>query len=95
MQPTYYPRDWLLIRYRIFKKHLSFTEGDVVVIEREMQPGIYYIKRIAEIKNENAGRVTYFVRSDNESGTDSRTWGYLGHEEIVGKVLMRIKRGAR
>jgi hypothetical protein len=34
------------------------------------------------------------VRSDNESGTDSRTWGYLEKEEIVGKVLMRIKRGA-
>jgi signal peptidase I len=94
MQPTYYPRDWLLIRYRIFKKHLSLTVGDVVVIERELQPGIYYIKRIAEIKNESAGLFTYFVRSDNESGTDSRTWGYLEKEEIVGKVLMRIKRGA-
>jgi hypothetical protein len=94
MQPTYYPRDWLLIRYRIFKKHLSLTVGDVVVIERELQPGIYYIKRIAEIKNESAGLFTYFVRSDNESGTDSRTWGYLEKEEIVGKVLMRIKRRA-
>ena len=92
MQPTYNPRDWLLIRYRIFNKHLSLTEGDVVVIERELQPGIYYIKRIAEVKNESAVPVTYFVRSDNESGTDSRTWGYLSDVELVGKVITRIKK---
>ena len=93
MQPTYNPRDWLLIRYGFFgKKYPLFRLGDVVVIEREQQPGIFYIKRITEIKKVNAGQAIYYVRSDNESGTDSRTWGYLSSGELVGKVMTRIKK---
>jgi phage repressor protein C with HTH and peptisase S24 domain len=93
MQPTYNPQDWLLVYYGLLgKKQLHLSSGDVVVIEREQQPGIFYIKRITEIKKENAGQVTYYVRSDNESGTDSRTWGYLSSGEVVGKVITRIKK---
>ena len=93
MQPTYNPQDWLLIRYRGFAKNRLFLRlGDVVVIVRELQPGIFYIKRVSEIQRKSAGEESYFVRSDNDSGTDSRTWGYLEREEIVGKVITRIKR---
>jgi signal peptidase I len=93
MQPTYNPRDWLLIRYRGFGKKRSFLRlGDVVVIEREQQPGTFYIKRVSEIQRKSADQESYFVRSDNDSGTDSRTWGYLEREEIVGKVITRIKK---
>ena len=93
VQPTYSPQDWLLIRYgRIGKKRPFFRLGDVVVIEREQQPGIFYIKRISEIQKKSSGEESYFVRSDNDSGTDSRTWGYLSKDEIVGKVITRIKK---
>jgi signal peptidase I len=93
MQPTYNPRDWLLIRYRGFAKNRLFLRlGDVVLIEREQQPGIFYIKRVSEIQETSAGEESYFVRSDNDSGTDSRTWGYLSNDEIVGKVITRIKK---
>jgi signal peptidase I len=93
MQPTYNPQDWLLIRYGFFgKKHPFLRLGDVVVIEREQQPGIFYIKRVSEIQKMSAGQESYFVRSDNDSGTDSRTWGYLSKDEIVGKVITRIKK---
>jgi signal peptidase I len=93
MQPTYNPRDWLLIRYRGFAKNRLFLRlGDVVVIEREQQPGILYIKRVSEIQETSASEESYFVRSDNDSGTDSRTWGYLSNDEIVGKVITRIKK---
>ena len=93
MQPTYNPRDWLLIRYRGFGKKLPLLRlGDVVVIEREQHPGIFYIKRVSEIQRKSADQESYFVRSDNDSGTDSRTWGYLERVEIVGKVITRIKR---
>ena len=93
MAPTYNPQDWLLIRNRILKKPLTLNEGDVVVIAREQQPGILYIKRITEIERGRSGPERFFVRSDNESGTDSRTWGLLQSEEIVGKVVARIRRG--
>ena len=101
MQPTYNPLDWLLVHYGFFgKKYLFLRLGDVVVIERERQPGIFYVKRITEIKLDSAGVESYYVRSDNESGTDSRTWGYLNKDEIIGgtavdaRVLRRISRRA-
>ena len=93
MQPTYNPLDWLLVHYGFFgKKYLFLRLGDVVVIERERQPGIFYVKRIAEIKLDHTGQESYYVRSDNESGTDSRTWGYLSSDEIKGCVVTRIKK---
>lgn len=93
MQPTYNPLDWLLVHYGFFgKKYLFIRLGDVVVIEREKQPGILYIKRVAEIALDLKGTKSYFVLSDNEAGTDSRTWGYLNEEEILANVVMRIKK---
>jgi signal peptidase I len=97
MQPTYNPMDWLLVHYGFFgRKYLFLRVGDVVVIEREMQPGIHYIKRIAEISIDNSaekkGKKSFYVLSDNESGTDSRKWGYLSEDEIIGNVIARIKK---
>ena len=93
MQPTYNPQDWVLVFYGISrKKHLHLKAGDVAVIEREQQPGIFYIKRVTEIKKGNFGQESFFVTSDNELGTDSRTWGLLSKEEIVAKVIVRIKK---
>jgi signal peptidase I len=94
MEPTFHPKDWLLVRYRYFgRKPLTFQIGEVVVIEREQQPGILYIKRIAKIEKDGSGQESYFVESDNKSGTDSRTWGYLSKGELIAKVITRIKSG--
>jgi signal peptidase I len=96
MEPTFQPNDWLLVRYRFSgSKQLTLRIGDVVVIEREQQPGILYIKRIAKIESDGSGQESYFVESDNKSGTDSRTWGYLSKGELIGKVITRIKSGVK
>jgi signal peptidase I len=97
MQPTYNPLDWLLVHYGFFgKKYLFLSPGNVVVVERETQPGIFYVKRIAEIaiehSGEKKGKKSYYVLSDNEAGTDSRKWGLLSEAEVIGKVITRIKR---
>lgn len=93
MQPTFNPLDWLLVHYGFFgKKFLLLRLGAVVLIERERQPGIFYLKRISEIAVDADGEKSYYVRSDKESGTDSRTWGYLSENEIIAKVLTRIKK---
>jgi signal peptidase I len=93
MQPTYNPLDWLLVHYGFFgKKYLYLRLGDVVVIERESQPGIFYIKRIAEIAIDSEGKKSYYVLSDNEAGTDSRKWGFISEAEIIGNVITRIKK---
>ena len=93
MQPTYNPLDWLLVHYGFFgKKFLVLRLGDVAVIEREMQPGVFFVKRIAEIALDKDGKKSYYVLSDNEAGIDSRKWGYLSEAEIIGNVVTRIKR---
>jgi phage repressor protein C with HTH and peptisase S24 domain len=93
MQPTYNPFDWLLVHYGFFgKKYLFLRLGDVVVVERETQPGIFYVKRIVEISIDKEGKKSYYVLSDNEAGSDSRKWGFLSEAEIIGNVITRIKK---
>ncbi len=93
MQPTYNPLDWLLVHYGFFgKKYLFLNPGNIVVIESEAQPGIFYVKRIAEISMDKDGKKSYYVLSDNEAGTDSRKWGFLSEAEIIGNVITRIKK---
>jgi len=82
MAPTYLPGDWLLVRWRG-----QFKVGDTVVIEREERPGVFLIKRF--LRKENG---KYWVEGDGESSTDSREWGAIPREEIVARVLFRIRR---
>ena len=75
--------------------------GDIVVIEREVQPGIFYIKRVSEIEIRAEGQNGYegvttphterkfFVLSDNPAGNDSRTWDWLRADEIVAKAALK------
>jgi hypothetical protein len=63
--------------------------GDVVVIERPEQPGIFYVKRITDVRHETN---QIFVTSDNPAGTDSRQWGWLPIQSIQAKVSARVRR---
>jgi hypothetical protein len=63
--------------------------GDVVVIERPEYPGIFYVKRITEVRHETN---QIFVLSDNPEGTDSREWGWLPVVSVQAKVTSRIRR---
>ena len=84
MEPTFSDGDWLFVRWACAN---PCTINSVVIVEREVQPGIYFIKRITKIENQKC-----WLRSDNPAGTDSRTWGWIGTEEIRGKVLFRYFR---
>ena len=90
MEPTYREGDWLLVNFN--SKPTLPKAGSVVVIEREEQPGIFYIKRISEVRASTGLEATIFVLSENPAGTDSRTWGWLPKSSIVGRVLMRIRK---
>ena len=94
MEPTYSAGDWLMGRWANYK--LSglnrIKVGDVVVIERDEQPGIFYVKRISEISSTKGETPTLYLLSDNPAGTDSRTWGWIPGNEIVGIVRMRVKK---
>ena len=82
MLPTFGSGDWLVVRWKS-----RFKVGDVVVIEREEWPGVLLIKRFLRME---ADRV--WVEGDSQSSKDSRHWGAISADEIVGKVLYRIRK---
>jgi phage repressor protein C with HTH and peptisase S24 domain len=89
MSPTYKDGDWLLVSW--IPAGLTSLVGDrilgkVIVIEREERPGIFLVKRLQK----SHGGI-YWVQGDNDESTDSRTWGWIPGNEIVGVVRMRIK----
>jgi signal peptidase I len=90
MAPTFNDGDWLLVSW--FPAGLSplVAErilGKVVVVEREERPGIFLVKRLQK----SHGGI-FWVQGDNEESTDSRTWGWIPANEIVGVSLMRVKK---
>ena len=90
MAPTFADGDLILLRNfdRVAK---DLPLGTVVIIERELMPGVHFIKRI---QKSHSG--AYWVEGDNRSVeveprvNDSRVWGYIPAHEIRGRVLMRI-----
>ena len=98
MAPTFTRGDWLLVRYLRPSTAPRVKVGEVVLIERTDQPGPLLIKRLKDIRGDSPNRhyPTYWVEGDNkELSQDSRTWGALSGDEIVGKVLFRVKQSAQ
>lgn len=61
--------------------------GDVVAV-KDPRDGKTLIKRIAEVKDNK-----YFVLGDNkEQSTDSRSFGWIARNDIIGKVIYVAKR---
>ena len=94
MAPTYSAGDWLMGRWADYK--LSglnrIKVGDVVLIERDQQPGIFYVKRINEVGTSGENMAKIFLLSDNGAGTDSREWGWLPVSSVRAKILFRMKK---
>jgi signal peptidase I len=91
MAPSYKDGDWLLVSW--FPAGLAPSVGDrilgkVVVVEREERPGIFLVKRLQK----SHGGI-YWVQGDNDESTDSRTWGWIPANEIIGVVRFRYKKG--
>lgn len=90
MQPTYNDGDWLILKriVRVDANRLRRLVGKVVVIERESYPGALFIKRLKSVDGNQL-----WVEGDNADGsTDSRQWGAIRPEEIVGRIVLRYKR---
>ena len=90
MAPTFNDGDWLLVWYA---QRMQIHVGQLVVLRRPLdaraEAASLFVKRIAGI---NESFVT--VHGDNKNAsTDSRQWGDIPREEIIGRVIGRYHRG--
>lgn len=92
MAPALIPGDVLYVRW--FSKKGATAKalkvGEIVILERDQQPGVFYIKRITQIAAEGI-----WLKSENPKGTDSTTWGWVAPHEVKAKHLFRIKKAKR
>lgn len=83
MKPTYLSGDWLVVVWGGRVK-----SGQIVVVERENQPGVFLIKRLIS----REGPMNWVEGDNKAESTDSRHWGSINDQEIVGRVLFRYRR---
>ena len=85
MFPNFIPGD----RVVILTWGFSLQTGDAVVLF-DPRNGRKILKRISKVKKEGSG-LSYYVLGDNvKESTDSRVWGWVSQEKIIGKVIWKV-----
>jgi signal peptidase I len=96
MSPTFMPGDWLLIKQIRNGAHPLKLQS-VYLINDPERPGIKLLKRVKEVEvDEIVGekaQFTYWLEGDHPSSTDSRKWGWLKQDQVIGKVFVRYRKG--
>lgn len=99
MEPTFYNGDYLIID-EISYNLREPQKGEVIVFRYPLDPTKFFIKRVIGVPGEivafNGTAVTlgeneYYVLGDNrEESSDSRIWGAVPENLIVGRGLIRL-----
>ena len=88
MLPALGPGDWLVVRWSATTGR-RIRSGAVVVLRRPDRPELLVVKRVGRVLDD--GRL--WVIGDNPSASDdSRLFGPVGPESVVGRVLGRYRR---
>jgi len=86
MLPTYRPGDWLLV-----SGWAPISAGCVVLLRHPMERRRYVVKRAVGRRGDR-----WWVEGDNAgASTDSRHFGPVAPDAIVGRVLLRYGRRSR
>ena len=86
MQPLLQPGEEILINPFAYQK-VSPQINDLVVAMHPHQEGLEIVKRIHRIDEDG----TFFLLGDNLAhSTDSRSFGTISQEKIIGKVTSRF-----
>ena len=95
MVPTFQDGDYLIVDEVSY--HFSSPQrGDVIIFRYPLNPSQFFIKRIEGLPGETIGGVTltgneYYVLGDNRpASSDSRYWGPVKSNLIVGRALLRL-----
>jgi signal peptidase I len=103
MSPNFNDGDWLLFHLFPAKSKMASRArglvGKVVLIQRQSEVGkdFLQVKRVTQVSNSpsasDSRKIEIWVEGDNKSAsTDSRSWGALNHEEVIGKLIFRYRR---
>jgi signal peptidase I len=97
MSPNYNEGDWLLFRLLPAKSKADELVGKVVLIKRRSNLGedFLQVKRVTKVHNDT-NETEIWVEGDNKgASTDSRSWGALDSDEVIGKLILRYRRAAK
>lgn len=96
MSPTFMPGDWLLIKEIRSSAH-PLKLLSVYLINDPERPGVKLLKRIKEVEVDEIigqkAQFKYWLEGDHPASTDSRKWGWLNQDEVIGKVVVRYRKG--
>lgn len=86
MLPWLKPGDEILVNRGAYRSSPPAV-GDVVVVQSPQQQGLLLVKRVRAARGDGA----CFVQGDNpDYSTDSREFGWIGPELVVGQVICRF-----
>jgi nickel-type superoxide dismutase maturation protease len=72
----------------LVKTYKSYNVKDVVLAAHPFKKSVKIIKRIDQISDVGE----FFLLGDNlNESTDSRTLGFFSHDQILGKVIKKLK----
>ena len=98
MSPNFNDGDWLLFRLLPAKSKSGTLVGKVVLIQRHSEIGkdFLQVKRVTQVsgssKASDAIKNEIWVEGDNKANsTDSRSWGALDANEVLGKLMFRYR----
>ncbi|NQW06580.1 MAG: S26 family signal peptidase [SAR202 cluster bacterium] len=99
MAPALNSGDWLLFKRIDLRASgpgaLEKLIGEVVLLRRRSEFGsdILQVKRVIQL---TAGNSRIWVEGDSkDESTDSRNWGALERNEVIGRLLLRYKKGKK
>ncbi|NET09348.1 MAG: S26 family signal peptidase [Symploca sp. SIO2B6] len=100
MLPLLQPGDEVLVDRKAYHHSPQVNEclsgpqpGDIVLVDDPRQPGFHLVKRVINIQAPSPPQVQpdYWVEGENRlESTDSRSFGYVPHRCILGKVTSRF-----
>ncbi len=89
MAPLLQAGDEVLVDLRAYRRQPPRV-GDVVLVQHPYRPDLRMVKRVTTM----VGDDHYQVQGDNPSeSTDSRSFGALSAQHILGRVTSRFRRG--